>query len=104
MFKITESAAKQVRVAAKQSGAEGMALRMAARQKDDGTIDYLMGFDEIHEEDVHTNCCSVEIVMAPESIPLLEEATMDYVNLEEGGYQFIFLNPRDANYTPPIQT
>ena len=104
MFKITETAAKQVRVAAKQSGAEGMALRMAARQKEDGTIDYLMGFDEAREEDIHTNCCSVEIVMAPEAVPLLEEAVMDYVDLDEGGgYQFIFINPKDANYTPPTE-
>ncbi len=46
MFEITENAAEQVRNAAEQGGTEGMALRMAARMKEDGSIDYLMGFDE----------------------------------------------------------
>ncbi len=26
---------------------------------------------------------------------------MDYVELEAGTYNFIFLNPNDANYSPP---
>ncbi len=26
---------------------------------------------------------------------------MDYVEMEEGAYRFIFLNPNDANYSPP---
>ena len=52
MFKITESAAQQVVQAAKQSGTDGMALRLAARQKPDGSIEYVMGFDEASDEDI----------------------------------------------------
>ena len=32
---------------------------------------------------------------------LLEGTTLDYVELEPGEHQFIFMNPNDANYTPP---
>ena len=43
----------------------------------------------------------VQIVMAPEFVPLLDAATLDFVELEPGDAQFIFLNPNDATYTPP---
>lgn len=103
MFEITEAAARQVEIAAKDGGTEGMALRLAAHQKEDGTIDYLMGFDEVKQDDIRLNSKGAEIVMAPEFVPLLDEAVMDYVELEQGDFRFIFLNPMDANYSPPSE-
>ena len=102
MFKITETAAEQVRAAAQQSGTEEMSLRLAAQKKPDGSIDYLMGFDSPSEDDIRFKSEGVDVVIAPEYVPLLDKAVMDYVKLEEGGEaQFIFINPDDANYTPP---
>ncbi len=101
MFRVTRAAATQVRVAAQQGGTEGMQLRLAAQQKPDGSIDYLMGFDEATDADIRLTSEGVEIVMAPESVPLLDETLMDYVELEQGEYQFIFINPKDPNYSPP---
>jgi iron-sulfur cluster assembly protein len=101
MFRVTEAAAAQVRLAASQSGAEGMALRLAAQQKPDGSIEYVMGFDEPNEDDIRFSSGGVDIVMAPEYVPLMDQATMDFVQLDEGERQFIFLNPKDPNYTPP---
>ena len=101
MFKITESAAQQVIQAAKQSGTDGMALRLAARQKADGSIEYVMGFDEPADDDISFKSEGVEIVMEPEYVPLLDQAVMDFVELEEGERQFIFLNPKDPHYVPP---
>lgn len=101
MFKVTEAAAEQVKQAAQQSGTEGMALRLAAKQKADGSIDYLMGFDEAKDEDISFNATGVDIVMSPEDVPLLDQATMDFVELDEGDRQFIFLNPKDPNFVPP---
>lgn len=103
MFEITEAAARQVAIAAKDGGTEGMALRLAAHQKEDGSIDYLMGFDEVKQEDIRVNSQGAEIVMSPEHVPLLEEAIMDFVEFEEGDFRFIFLNPKDANYSPPSE-
>jgi iron-sulfur cluster assembly protein len=34
---------------------------------------------------------------------LLDEAIMDYVEIEPGQFHFIFLNPKDANYQPPTE-
>ncbi len=101
MFKMTETAANQVRTAAKQGGTEGMALRMAAHKKEDGSFDYLMGFDQLKDEDLRVTSHGVDVIMAPEFAPLLDQTVMDYVEMEEGDFRFIFLNPKDANYTPP---
>jgi iron-sulfur cluster assembly protein len=101
MFKVTPAAAEQVRAAAQQGGTEGLALRLAAQTRPDGTIDYMMGFDEGGEDDIRFNSEGVTIVIAPEYVPLLDEAVMDFVQLDDGERQFIFLNPKDANYVPP---
>ena len=101
MFKITPRAAEQILQAARQGGTEGMALRFAAQQKEDGSFDYLMGFDDSREEDVQFDCEGITIIMEPTHFSLLEEATMDYAELDDGEKEFIFLNPKDSNYSRP---
>ncbi len=101
MFKVTPQAAQQVKVAAEQGGTGGMALRLAAQQRPDGSIDYRMGFDEGTEDDIRFNLEGVQIVMAPEYVPLFDSATLDFVELEPGESQFIFLNPQDPTFVPP---
>ena len=101
MFKVTPQAAEQVKTAAEQGGTVGMALRLAAQQRPDGSIDYRMGFDEVTEDDIRFASEGVQIVMAPEFVPLLDTATLDFVELEAGESQFIFLNPQDPTYVPP---
>ena len=63
MFEISEKAAAQVMAAAEQGGTEGMVLRLAAQMKQDGTIDYLMGFDQPKEGDVRIESRGVAVVM-----------------------------------------
>ncbi len=41
--------------------------------------------------------------MAPEQVPLLDQATMDYVEIEPGQFHFIFLNPKDPSYQAPTE-
>jgi iron-sulfur cluster assembly protein len=103
MFKLTAAAAEQVFRAAHQGGAEGMSLRLAAARQPDGGIDYRMGFDELTEDDIRMTCEGVEVIMTPEQVPLLDQAIMDYVEIEPGQFHFIFLNPKDPNYQPPIE-
>ncbi len=103
MFKLTPAAVTQVEEAARQGGTKGLALRLAAQQKADGSIDYRMGFDEGTEDDIRLDCDGVPVVMAPEYVPLLDQATLDYVELEPGQFHFIFLNPKDSGYSPPTE-
>ncbi|MES9851683.1 MAG: iron-sulfur cluster biosynthesis family protein [Candidatus Thiodiazotropha sp. L084R] len=101
MFKITPRAAEQILQAAKMGGTEGMALRFAAQMKEDGSFDYLMGFDDASEEDIQFDSEGINIIMSPEYFALLDETTMDFVEMNDGESQFIFMNPKDSNYSPP---
>ncbi len=101
MFRITPNAAEQIRKAAKQSGTEGMALRLAVREKADGAFDYKMGFDEAVDGDLRIQSEGIEVVMDPKFQEKLDECVLDFVELEPGNWQFIFLNPADPHYVPP---
>lgn len=103
MFKLTRAAAEQVLRAAKQGGTEGLSLRLAASCKPDGSFDYRMGFDESTEDDIRFSCEGIDLVITPEQAPLLDQATMDYVEIEPGRFHFIFLNPKDPSYSPPTE-
>jgi iron-sulfur cluster assembly protein len=101
MLTITEHAAKQICVAAKQGGIQDMALRIAAKRKPDGGIEYAMGFDDVDGKDTRISAHGVDVVVAATSTELLRGAVLDYVELEPGDFQFIFMNPNDAHYVPP---
>ncbi|TVQ88892.1 MAG: iron-sulfur cluster assembly accessory protein [Chromatiaceae bacterium] len=101
MFKLTTAAAEQVLKAAQQGGAEGLSLRLAATRNSDGSIEYRMGFDAAGEDDIRFQSEGIDLVIAPEDVPLLDAAVMDFAEIEPGKHHFIFLNPKDSNYRPP---
>ena len=78
-----------------------MVLRLAAQQRPDGTFDYRMGFDEATDDDICFSSEGIAVCIAPEYVPLLDVAVMDFVEIEPGEQRFIFLNPRDPSYVPP---
>jgi len=79
--------------AAEESGDKSAVLRVAARRMADGGIDYIMGFDERGEGDVSIESEGVVVVFAPEYGELLANTTLDYVKLDDGEENFIFLDP-----------
>jgi iron-sulfur cluster assembly protein len=101
MFSLTPSAAEQIlRAASSQlEGDEPPCLRVAAKIED-GEIVYGMGFDDEREQDAVIESCGVTLLIAPRSQELLAGATLDFVELHPGEFQFIFVNPND----PPPQT
>ncbi len=101
MITITEEAAKQIKLSAKQGKAEGMPLRIAATRNEDDSIHYGMGFDDSKEDDLSITSREVEIIVSKISADLLKDTVLDFVELEPGKHQFIFLNPNDPTYTPP---
>jgi iron-sulfur cluster assembly protein len=103
MIRITEQAAHQIRKAAELGEMQGLALRIAAKEDAQGKITYGMGFDEIGADDVHFTSEGIDVVVAPTCKELLGGALLDYVELEPGDFQFIFLNPNDPRYKPPTE-
>ncbi|MDH3355185.1 MAG: iron-sulfur cluster assembly accessory protein [Chromatiales bacterium] len=103
MITVTPQAAKQIRITAEQSDSKDLVLRLAAKKKEDGSFDYGMGFDEITDEDIDVKSEGVIVIFAPEYGPMLKGMTIDFVELEDGQYHFIFLNPNDPTFIPPIE-
>jgi iron-sulfur cluster assembly protein len=100
MITITPTAAAQIRVAATQSDADEMGLRIAARRADDGTFDYAMGFDEARGDDLVLTSEGIALVVSPQHRELLDGLTLDYVEFEPGDFRFIFVNPNEPGATP----
>jgi iron-sulfur cluster assembly protein len=100
-IKLTESAVEQIRKSASDSGMAHMSLRIAAKRREDGSIEYAMGFDDEVESDITREYDDLTVIVAPTSVDLLSGAVLDFVELESGEHQFIFLNPNDPTYVPP---
>ena len=103
MIKITPEAASQIKLSTQQSDSEDMPLRIAATKNSDDTIHYGMGFDESKDDDISITSEDIEIIVSPVSAELLKNTTLDFVEIEPGKKQFIFMNPNDPEYTPPSE-
>jgi len=102
MITITPEAAKQIKAAAEQGNMSDMALRLAVTKQDDGSFHYAMGFDDQSlDGDTKYTSEGVNVVISALSHELLRGTTLDWVQLEDGQYNFVFLNPNDPNFRPP---
>lgn len=95
MFSVSASAASEILAAAARSDAAGMALRVAARQVADGSIEYGMGFDEQREDDEPAAFDGLTVLVGSPSRPLLAGTVLDYVEVEPGRFDFVFVPPAD---------
>jgi len=103
MIKVTPAAAAQIKLSADQGKVEGMSLRIAASLNSDKSIHYGMGFDDNKEDDVTITTEGIEIIVSRSSAEILKDTTVDFVELEPKKFQFIFMNPNDPNYKPPVE-
>ena len=103
MIKITPEAAAQVRQSAEHSNARNMALRIAARREENGTFVYGMGFDDEGADDTRFVSEGIDVLVSNSSKDLLAGATLDFVEINPGEHQFIFINPNDPAHaaSPP---
>ena len=100
MITVSKAAAEQIKESAKQGQTEDMKLRLAASKKDDGSLDYVMGFaDRDMDDDIFFDSEGVKIVVSAGCYELLKNTELDYVQLDDKEEkQFIFKNPNDPNY------
>ena len=101
MITITKKAAEEISLSTHNPETQGMVIRFAVDQTEEG-FQYLMGFDERHDSDVHLESNGVEYVLAYEQKALLEGMVVDFDQIEAGqDYSFVFMNPNDPSYEPP---
>lgn len=99
-FRMTTAAAQEILAAAQRSGAEGMALRVAAKQTAGG-VAYGMGFDEAAPEDEATVFDGLTVLIAPPSREWLAGTVLDYVELDGGARDFIFVQEQPSGGCAP---
>ena len=91
-FRLTETAAREILAAAARSGAEGLALRVAARPTREG-LAYAMGFDDPAPDDDVCVVAGLTVLVAPSCRDGLAGTTLDYVELDSGHRDFVFVPP-----------
>lgn len=101
MITITSKAAAQIRKASEQADASDMYLRLAARRDDDGSFEYGMGFDDMGPNDQLYTSAGVDVLVADSCKDLLNGATLDFVEINPGQPEFIFINPNDPRHQSP---
>jgi Fe-S cluster assembly iron-binding protein IscA len=101
MITITKNAAEEIGLSTQNPDAQGMLIRFAVDQTDEG-YQYLMGFDERSDSDIHLESNGIEYILSYSQKELLEGMVVDFDEIDtESGYGFIFMNPNDPNYEPP---
>lgn len=91
MFTLTPSAAQEIARAAQAQGEGHAMLRIAAKlDEKDGELVYGMGFDDEREDDQVFDTPGVTVLISPRSLPLLENTTLDFAEVQPGEFQFIF--------------
>ncbi len=93
MISLTKAAAEQVRMAAEQSGAQDMGLRVAARINDEGMLEFGMGFDQERSNDSVIDSWGVTVLVNAQSAPLLDDVTLDFSEVGPGEMSFVFSKP-----------
>ncbi|MEM7564645.1 MAG: Fe-S cluster assembly protein HesB [Pseudomonadota bacterium] len=102
MIKISDNALEQIKFSAEQTNMQGIPLRIAIKEQQDGSFHYAMGFDEQRlPGDNFVNIDDVSLVISSASKDLAEGMTLDFAELETGKPEFIFLNPNDPTFVPP---
>jgi iron-sulfur cluster assembly protein len=97
MISVTENAARQIQIAAADSGAEGMSLRVAAHYDDAAReIQYGIGFDEPRDDDEQVEAHGVSLLVSPLSKEAVDDLTIDYVEVGPGDFRFVFIHPDEA--------
>lgn len=99
----SESAIDQIKHSAEHTDSTSMGLRIAARMTPDESVEYGLGFDEPRDDDIQFEYNGITVLISPGDEELLHGAHIDFVELEPGKPNFIFLNPNDPNYKPPTE-
>lgn len=101
MFTVTPQAAEQIRKSMPEN--ETPALRIAAKMMDDGSVEVGMGFDEQREFDFEVVTNGINVLIGSSSREILEGVTLDFVEIQPGNFNFVFVPP-EGRQPPPAQS
>ncbi|MEH6455742.1 MAG: iron-sulfur cluster biosynthesis family protein [Cocleimonas sp.] len=102
MIKVSDAAAKQVKISLEEMGDAEVPLRIAIKVQENGSFHYNMGFDaNVNEGDKTFDEKRITFVVDAATLPLIGGMEMDFVEIEDE-LQIVFLNPNDPFFKPPV--
>ncbi len=102
MISLSSDALEQIKLSINQGDGGNAPIRIAIKEQADGSFHYAMGFDEQRlPGDSFVNIEGISLVVSEGSKALAEGMTIDFVELEAGKKEFIFMNPNDPTYVAP---
>ncbi len=103
MIKVSDAAAKQIKISLDEMGDVEVPLRIAIKVREDSSFHYNMGFDStVNEDDKTFDEKRITFVVDAASMPLIGGMEIDFVEIE-GKQEIVFLNPNDPHFKPPIK-
>ena len=101
MITITKRAVDEIKLSMYNPDNKGLMVRFAV-EDNDKEFQYLMGFDERLDSDIHLESNGIEYLVSYTQKQLLKGMVVDFDELiEDNTYGFIFMNPNDPQYEPP---
>jgi iron-sulfur cluster assembly protein len=102
MIILTESAQDFIKQSITQNDADSLGLRVAVYPDNENQCyNYGLGFDEARDDDIKIVENGITLLVGSKQRELIEDATIDYVEMEDGNMNLIVMNPNDPSYVPP---
>ena len=94
MIQVTSPALEKIKEVISEQGEDASSLRVIAIPAPQGGVQYMMTMEEeSQDDDTIVDLDGVQVLMDSDSIPFLEEATIDYVENFGGQVGFVINNP-----------
>ena len=97
-MEITELAVEKLKEVMEEQGEQASSLRVIAMPAETGGVQYMLTMEkESQADDTEMNVDGIKFLMDADSVPFLEEATIDFVENFGGQVGFVINNPMFAS-------
>ena len=102
MILVTSAATAFIEHSLQNTDDTSLALRIAAYpDRPNNCYNYRIGFDVATEDDLVIDHTSFKVILHKDQRAFLEDATLDYVAMDDEEMNLIVMNPNDPSYVPP---
>ena len=97
-MEVTELAVEKLKEVMEEQGEQASSLRVIAMPGETGGVQYMLTMEkESQADDTEMNVDGIKFLMDADSVPFLEEATIDFVENFGGQVGFVINNPMFAS-------
>ena len=102
MINLTQAAAEKFAEGLKFENEDNIFIRIAAKTTKEGGISHTFGIDDRQPDDIHLVSRGIDLIIYPKHKEILAGLIIDFGEIAPGQPSFIFMNPNDGNFIPPV--